>query len=121
MDITVTVSTNQPAPCVSGNGFVELFAVGGVGILIYDWYSDSGMTNLIATGPTLTAPAGITTTMFTKGLSAPVLCQEQEMFPLVKLNSAMFMYLQQLRQQQQMVQMELLRSVLSVLMLHVGR
>jgi len=59
MDIVVTVSTNQPAPCVSGNGFVELFAVGGVGILIYDWYSDSGMTNLIATGPTLTAPAGI--------------------------------------------------------------
>ena len=111
MDITVTVSTNQPAPCVSGNGFVELFAVGGVGILIYDWYSDSGMTNLIATGPTLTAPAGIYYYNVHEGSFGSGALPGTGNVSIG----------QQLRQQQQMVQMELLRSVLSVLMLHVGR
>lgn len=58
MDITVVVLRNIPAPCTSGNGSVNISGSGGVGILVYEWFSDSGLTNLIATGNMLSAPSG---------------------------------------------------------------
>jgi hypothetical protein len=59
MDIIVRLESTTPAPCSSGTGTITISAIGGVGVLLYEWFSDSGLTNLVATGQTLIGPYGI--------------------------------------------------------------
>ena len=59
MDITASVSGSTPSPCPQQNGTLTVTAHGGNSVLICEWYSDSGYTNLIQTGFTLSAPAGL--------------------------------------------------------------